>query len=231
MTVYRGRLALAIAASVALVLAAPFVGQIRAFLQDTFPGQYRYIIAGAVLGSVGVAMVIAIARIRTRRVLRYSLIAAALAIGISYAMVSRSGDPAVDAVERFHFVEYGLVALLFYRAWRPIGDASLLVLPLLAGLLVGICEEWLQWFVPSRVGELRDVVLNLWAIVCGVLFSVALDPPERLSRSLRHESWTGARARGNVALASAAYLEPSVERGPVSERGRDARAQAEQIVG
>ena len=126
----------------------------------------------------------AIFTIRDRRRFRYGCIAAALTLGTSYALVSRTGDPNVDMVERFHFVEYGLIALLFYAAWLPVGDGSLLLLPVLAALLVGIGEEWLQWFIPARVGEMRDVVLNLWAIGCGLLFGLALKPPSRLSLAL-----------------------------------------------
>jgi hypothetical protein len=77
--------------------------------------------------------------------------AAALAVGSGYAVYSRTGDASVDAVERFHFVEYGLITLLYYRVWRgeQSSDASLLILPVLAALLVGICEEGLQWFIPG----------------------------------------------------------------------------------
>lgn len=207
------RFILPITASLAVVLGAPFIGQLRAALQDAFPGQYTRIIAAAVFGSVAVALIVALVRIRRRRALRYGAVAAALVIGSSYAFLSRTGDPSVDAVERFHFVEYGLITFLFYRAWRPVGDASLLALPVMAALIVGICEEWLQWFVPSRVGELRDVVLNLWAIICGLLFSVAIDPPERLAPSLRHESWTRIKRFGALTLLAFGLFLTSVHLG------------------
>ncbi len=83
-------------------------------------------------------------------------------------------------VERVHFIEYGLIALLFYRIWKSAGDSSTVILPALAGLLVATLEEWFQWFIPNRVGEARDVLLNLAAIACGLLFSVGADPPARL---------------------------------------------------
>jgi hypothetical protein len=134
-------------------------------------------------------MIVALARIRERRALRYALLTAALAIGIGYSFSARTGDPAVDAVERFHFVEYGAITLLFYLAWRPVADASRFILPVLAGLVVGTLEEWLQWFVPARVGEVGDIFLNLWAILCGLLFSVAVDPPRRFGLSVRPDSW------------------------------------------
>ena len=97
-------------------------------------------------------------------------------VGALFARGLRTGDADTDVVESFHFVEYGLLTLLFYRVWRPIGDLSVFVLPVLAGLLVGTLDEWLQWFVPSRVGEMRDVVLNGVAIACGLLFSIGFEP-------------------------------------------------------
>ncbi len=54
---------------------------------------------------------------------------------------------------------------------------------MLAGLIVSAAEEWLQWFIPNRVGEINDVLLNLVAILCGLLFSLGIDPPQRLTLS------------------------------------------------
>ena len=59
------------------------------------------------------------------------------------------------------------------------------VLPMLAGIAVGTLEEWLQWFIPGRVGDMRDVFLNIVAIVCGLLFSVGVDPPDAGAFRLR----------------------------------------------
>ena len=47
---------------------------------------------------------------------------------------SARGDADTDVVEAFHFVEYGLLTLLFYLAWRPLDDLSVLVLPAAGGI-------------------------------------------------------------------------------------------------
>jgi hypothetical protein len=60
---------------------------------------------------------------------------------------------------------------------------------MLAAFSVGALDEWLQWFIPFRVGEAHDVFLNLAAILCGLLFSVALQPPPAWSSGLRADSW------------------------------------------
>ncbi len=196
----KGWLAAAIAVSAALILAAPFIGQLRTAVRQMAGGNFATLVALVVALIVGMAVVYALARITDRRGPRYAALATALAIGVGYALFARTGNPEVDAVERFHFIEYGLITMLFYRAWRPAGDGSTLVMPVLAGLIVGTCEEWLQWFIPARVGEVRDVLLNFFAIGCGLLFSLGLDPPQRLSLAI------GPVSKRRVAVLSAIAL-------------------------
>ena len=128
-------------------------------------------------------------RIRERRLQRYTAILAAIALAGIYSAISAGELPESNAVERFHFLEYGLITFLFYRAWLPLGDAGVFILPFLAGLIVGTAEEWLQWFIPNRVGELRDIFLNAAAIVTGLLFSAAIEPIRRFQRQPGPSSW------------------------------------------
>jgi hypothetical protein len=175
------RIVIAAVVSAAIVVSAPFIGQLRSSLRSAFPAQYVTIVAGAVAALAAVAIGWALLRIRDRRALRYGALASALALAIGYSRWRATGRPDVDVVELFHFVEFGLVTWLFYRAWRPLGDVSIFVLPVLAGLIAGTADEWFQWFIPARVGEMNDVLLNLGAIGCGLLFSLGATPPERFS--------------------------------------------------
>ena len=184
---------LAIAVAVAVVLSAPFVGQIRSWLRATFPGQF-VLIVGLIGGTLLAAALMAAAlRIRDRRAKRYATILAALGIAATYSWLSANWftanpNPESVAVERFHFLEYGVITFLFYRAWRPLRDLSVVILPALAGLIVGTAEEWLQWFIPNRVGEIADIFLNLVAIGCGLLFSSAVLPPDGFRSALESGS-------------------------------------------
>jgi VanZ family protein len=182
----RGWLAAAITISLALILGAPYIGQLRAALRDAVGGDNNFtaLMVAVVGGAAVVAIVAGLVRIRDRRAPRYAALVAALCVATAYSLAARTGNPAVDAVERFHFIEYGIITVLFYGAWRPAGDGSMVIMPLLAGLAVGTLEEWLQWFVPARVGEARDVLLNFFAIGCGLLFSYGVDPPPRPLRRL-----------------------------------------------
>jgi hypothetical protein len=196
------RLILALVVSGAVILSSPFIRDIRDWIRAMFPGQYATVVATAVALAIGGALLVALVRIRNRRALRYGAIAGALVLGTSYALWNAQGNPEVDAVERVHFVEYGLITLLFYRVWRPRGDVSMFVLPLLAGIAVGTLEEWLQWFIPGRVGDMRDVFLNIVAIVCGLLFSVGVDPPDAGAFQVR----PGSLRRIGVVAAAVALL-------------------------
>ena len=172
-----GALFVAIAVAIVLVLSAPFVGQIRNQIRQAFPGHFVAIVGGIIAAGLLAALAAAFIRIREGRAARYGAIALALVIAVAYSMLRAGPNPESNAVERFHFLQYGLITFLFYRAWCPLGDLSALLLPVLAGLIVGTVEEWFQWFIPVRVGEMNDVFLNLVAIGTGLLFSVAVEPP------------------------------------------------------
>jgi VanZ family protein len=171
------KLVLAIGVSAAVVLSAPFLGQLRSYLRAAFPGHFVTIVGASIALAIAAAFALALARIRHARAIRYAAIAASVAVAIAYTLATQTGIPEVDVVERVHFIEYGAIALLFYRAFRPLGDVATFVVPLIAGFIVGTFDEWLQWFIPNRVGEARDVFLNLIAIACGLAFGVALEPP------------------------------------------------------
>ena len=187
----RARFTVAALAAAALILSAPYVSQFRNYVRGAFPDHYVLILGAIVGGSIVLAILAALVWISDRRLLRFGAIGAALVVGTIYSILTSSSDPHVAAVERFHFVQYGLITFLFYRAWGPLGDAGVLILPVLAGMLTGTIEEWFQWFIPGRVGVMEDVFLNWVAIACGLLFSIGVDPPRwktlaMSGRSLRH---------------------------------------------
>jgi VanZ family protein len=195
------RLLTACAVSAAIVLASPFMGQLQSLLRSSVSTRvYVALLGGVVIASIVAAIVTAFVRNRGHRSPRIAAMAAALLLGLAYISVMSTGEPTTDAVERVHFVEYGLIAVLFYRVWRRAGDPSTIVLPLLCGVIVGTLDEWLQWFIPYRVGEMHDVFLNLTALACGVLFGIALEPPPAFTWRL------GERAIAGIGVAAAAAV-------------------------
>jgi hypothetical protein len=196
----RGRLASAIAVSVAVVLSAPYLGQLRAILRVAFPGHFAAIVGGGFALAVVLALAAALVRIRQRRAARFAVIGVSLLGASLYILTMSTGNPDVDAVERVHFVSYGLIAGLFYTAWRPLRDPASFLLPALAAFIVATVDEWFQWFIPNRVGEARDLLLNAAAIACGLPFAAALNPPSGFAFGLRSAS------RRLVSLVAAAAV-------------------------
>jgi hypothetical protein len=208
------RLLIACGFSAAIVLASPFMGQLQSTLRSSVSTRtYVLLLGGAVAGSIVVAIATAFVRNRGHRWSRVAAMAAALGLGLAYTGVMSTGDPTIDAVERVHFIEYGSIAVLFYRVWRRASDTSTIVLPLLCGFIVGTLDEWLQWFIPYRVGEMHDVFLNLTALACGVLFGIALEPPPSFSTRLSTEAYRRIAVAGAVTVLVFAAFVSSVHVG------------------
>lgn len=60
-----------------------------------------------------------------------------------------------------HFVEYGVLAVLLFRAFaHTIPDAGVYLAAWLLGTLLGGVDELIQWAVPERYFDFRDIALN-----------------------------------------------------------------------
>ncbi len=74
--------------------------------------------------------------------------------------------------EAIHFLEYALLGFLLFKAFQHhIPDKSIFLAALLLGTIIGIFDEILQWMIPLRYWDLRDVGLN--ALSLG-LFQLAI---------------------------------------------------------
>lgn len=83
---------------------------------------------------------------------------ALVAFSYAYLLVDLSRFPA----ERLHLLEYGLMAYLILRALQlDFGDRRAYVVSLMLTTLVGLGDETVQWVLPQRYFELKDVLLNM----------------------------------------------------------------------
>ncbi len=82
---------------------------------------------------------------------RYSVYALILIviIGIAFTLVAHP-------IERAHFALFGLFGFLCFRLFGVFYS-------LLTCVLIGGADELFQWFLPDRVGDWHDVVINLVA--------------------------------------------------------------------
>lgn len=71
-----------------------------------------------------------------------------------------------------HFVAYGVMGVLFYRAYQTLRLKNrryiLILLSMISASLYGISDEIHQYFIPLRNADLLDATADILGAVCGV---------------------------------------------------------------
>ncbi|MGR3175636.1 MAG: VanZ family protein [Candidatus Scalindua sp.] len=63
--------------------------------------------------------------------------------------------------EQVHFIEYGILSALIYLALtHDINNRSIFFLSALIVFVFGTIDEAIQWLLPNRVFDIRDLVMN-----------------------------------------------------------------------
>ncbi len=171
---------LAVALWVAVIYGTvPFVRKLREAFAQRWPPELIVVAVMALIGLAAAAAVVAILR-GPRRFRGADVLWLAAVTG---ALVIWSGSLMDRPEEAVHFVQYGILGVLLHRALRTrIDDPSVFVAAALIGTLVGTCDEILQWLVPERFFDLRDVVLNggASALIQVALWRLCPTPVRRL---------------------------------------------------
>ncbi len=81
--------------------------------------------------------------------------------------------PYIPHMDKFlHFVVYGILGILFFRAYSTLrikNNVNLtIIISILSAGLYGISDELHQYFVPYREAELMDALANLLGSIGGV---------------------------------------------------------------
>lgn len=195
----------AVALTALIVGAAPVAGLARGWLQSALGPRFAALLLAVLAGTL--ALVAGRALARGGRPTPAQGLRALGAAGIAAAWVAATGnaDASIRAVELVHFFEYGLIAWVFVRAFAPAGRYAYL-LAALAAFVAGIAEEAYQWWLPARVGELRDVVLNGVAIGCALLFVSARSSTAAAQQPFRAVAPLAARMTALAVLSLAAFV-------------------------
>ena len=148
-----------------IFLTIPFARAIQKFVylhwgRETF----AYVVIGVIVAACAVGV---IHLLRVRMSLRsYVWLLAISAIFVKYTTELTSPE------ESFHFIEYGLLGFLAYRALcHRIRDVSIYFIGAILCAVIGTVDELLQWITPGRFWGLRDIWLNGFA---GALTQVAI---------------------------------------------------------
>ena len=160
----------------------PFVRTVREAFVARWPAALiAYAVIAVVLGSIVASIVILRRRqppIGSADLLWLIGVAAVIAIWTHNLM----GQPE----EAVHFLEYGVLGVLLYRVFEDrVPDPTVYVAATLAGLFAGTVDEIIQWLVPGRFWDFRDIILNIGAValVQIVIWRLLKRPSRTVSRS------------------------------------------------
>ena len=126
---------------------------------------FTYAVAAVVISAAAAALFL------TRR--KWSLASCGWVVGLAGLVIYLTlGLAESTPVEAVHYVQYGVLSLLLYRAFvHRIRDYSIYAAVMVAGTLVGMIDETIQWLTPGRVFAVSDIGLNFTAVA---LVQVAL---------------------------------------------------------
>jgi hypothetical protein len=106
---------------------------------------------------------------RTATAMNYVWLVSIATVFIVYTIQLRSNPE-----EAVHFVQYGILGILIYRALtHRINNYGIYFVALLLTITVGILDEALQWLTPNRVWGLKDIRLDAIAAAL-VLLGLAM---------------------------------------------------------
>jgi hypothetical protein len=147
--------------ALAIFFVVPFARAIQAFTSKHFGAAFFIILLLAVVAAAFlIVLYVLIFRLKIRTASQYIWLVAGVALYF-YIGLTRIKNP----FEGAHYLEYGLLGCLLFRAWRfSIPDGSVYWAAFFSGALVGIIDEIVQWITPDRYWDMADVGMNALAV-------------------------------------------------------------------
>ncbi|MBM3295237.1 MAG: VanZ family protein [Candidatus Aminicenantes bacterium] len=143
--------------ALAVFLTVPVARVVQAFaFRHAGPNVFSILLLALVAGAFAAAAIVLLIKFRLRRPARYAWLAVCAAAYAGLTVKYWSG-----AVEAAHFIEYGLLGALLFRAWRlSLPDRGAYPAAFFTGTLAGTTDEIIQWAVPGRYFDFPDIGLN-----------------------------------------------------------------------
>lgn len=140
-------------------------------------GNFSDYLAGFALGVIGLFIIFYLS-INKKNIWNFiwlAMIGSAYACGLSILKLS---------IERVHFIEYGLLSLFVFRALRHNLKSKFIYLwSAIIVFCIGFLDEGLQYLLPNRVYDTKDVIVNGIAGVLGLLLiGLCLSPKNKNDR-------------------------------------------------
>ena len=87
-------------------------------------------------------------------------------LGLILVLVSFAGDD-ILSVEKIHYVQYMLVYAMSLRLFKP-HTSGREIFAFVLTLGIGIMDETVQIFIPLRVFDVKDILINMRGAVLGL---------------------------------------------------------------
>ena len=147
---------------------APLARGIQEYIYATLGSAFfTYFVLTAIVSTVAFVLYLFIYKLEIRGPGRYLWIAASAGLYVYFTFQLREHPE-----EAVHLLEYALLSLLVFRALsRTVQDKTIYVSCLLMVALFGLLDESIQWLLPSRVWDYKDVAVN---VLGGALSILAL---------------------------------------------------------
>jgi hypothetical protein len=139
----------------------PFVRIATDYVREVWGREsFAYFVAAAVI-LVAAGTVVLLLKSGRRSLAGYAWLLGVAGLIVYLTFDLKSGSPE----EAIHFVEYGILSLLLFRAFvHRIRDFSIYAVVTIVGTIIGMIDETIQWIAPDRHFDIRDIWLNFTAV-------------------------------------------------------------------
>lgn len=192
--------ALAAGWSGVIFVTIPFVRAAVTYVEQNWGGDlFSYLVTACVILASAAAVALLLKRGR-KSVTGYAWLLGIAGIVIYLTLYLRAGS----AVEAVHFLQYGMLSLLLFRAFaHRVNDYSIYAAVTISGGVIGMVDETIQWLTPQRYFDVGDIWLNAMAVALVQAALAAGIRPRRIS------GWPGGgglRRLCRLAAVAVAYL-------------------------
>jgi VanZ family protein len=189
-----------------VLVSSAYLPRLRELLSRPGGGGFQLYVAAGLAALAAAALATAWVKTRGRRRDRLSRLAALASGGALGLALLRNPDSRSRFIEISHLGEYGVLAALAYGVMQRTETSVAL------SIGVGLLDESLQWILPARTAEIRDVALNGLSGAIGAGYAAIVFPSSATPASVPARLRSAALCAATLLPAAGMFLH-AVHRG------------------
>jgi VanZ family protein len=154
--------------SFAIFFTIPVARSIQKFISHTIGREFfTYFAVFIVICGLAVLFYLFIFKFKVREISQYVWLVLCAGIYIFFTIKLNTYPE-----EAIHLIEYGLLSYFVFKALsHRVHDWTIYITTILIVLFIGTTDEFIQWMIPKRYWDFRDVGTN---VVGGLIFQLAI---------------------------------------------------------